>query len=121
MKARNRKFNEMTEELPDANGAIRHYWNKVAGPRWVASQGVQGGIRSRALRIGTPLAIILPTAVRSYGVHEARAFVLPDIMRHWALNVPGRRRRRRSSADVGQAPPLTHHCRRPEPFANSAM
>lgn len=29
----------MTEELPDANQAMRHYWNKVAGPRWVAGQG----------------------------------------------------------------------------------
>lgn len=29
----------MTEELPAANQAMRHYWNKVAGPRWVAGQG----------------------------------------------------------------------------------
>jgi SAM-dependent methyltransferase len=29
----------MTEELPDANQAMRHYWNQVAGPRWVAGQG----------------------------------------------------------------------------------
>jgi SAM-dependent methyltransferase len=26
-------------ELPDANEAMRHYWNNVAGPRWVAGQG----------------------------------------------------------------------------------
>jgi SAM-dependent methyltransferase len=29
----------MTGELTDANQAMRHYWNKVAGPRWVAGQG----------------------------------------------------------------------------------
>jgi SAM-dependent methyltransferase len=29
----------MTGELPDANQAMRRYWNKVAGPRWVAGQG----------------------------------------------------------------------------------
>lgn len=29
----------MTGELPDANEAMRHYWNEVAGPRWVAGQG----------------------------------------------------------------------------------
>jgi SAM-dependent methyltransferase len=29
----------MTEELPDANHAMRHYWNQVAGPRWVSGQG----------------------------------------------------------------------------------
>ena len=26
-------------ETPDANEAMRHYWNTVAGPRWVASPG----------------------------------------------------------------------------------
>ena len=25
-------------QAPDANEAMRHYWNKVAGPRWVAGQ-----------------------------------------------------------------------------------
>jgi ubiquinone/menaquinone biosynthesis C-methylase UbiE len=29
----------MTAEIPDANEAQRHYWNTVAGPRWVAGQG----------------------------------------------------------------------------------
>ncbi len=29
----------MTGEPPDANETMRHYWNKVAGPRWVAGQG----------------------------------------------------------------------------------
>jgi len=30
---------EMTKDVPDANEAQRHYWNTVAGPRWVASPG----------------------------------------------------------------------------------
>jgi len=29
----------MTGEIPDANEVQRHYWNTVAGPRWVASPG----------------------------------------------------------------------------------
>jgi SAM-dependent methyltransferase len=29
----------MTAQAPDANEAQRHYWNTVAGPRWVASPG----------------------------------------------------------------------------------
>ena len=29
----------MTAEVPNANEAMRHYWNTVAGPRWVASPG----------------------------------------------------------------------------------
>ncbi len=29
----------MTAEAPNANEAMRHYWNTVAGPRWVASPG----------------------------------------------------------------------------------
>jgi SAM-dependent methyltransferase len=28
-----------TTQVPDANEAMRTYWNKVAGPRWVAGQG----------------------------------------------------------------------------------
>ena len=28
-----------TGAAPDANEAMRHYWNTVAGPRWVAGQG----------------------------------------------------------------------------------
>jgi SAM-dependent methyltransferase len=28
-----------TAEGPDANQAMRHYWNTIAGPRWVASPG----------------------------------------------------------------------------------
>jgi len=29
----------MTTDVPDANEAMRRYWNTVAGPRWVASPG----------------------------------------------------------------------------------
>jgi SAM-dependent methyltransferase len=29
----------MTEDVPDANEAQRHYWNTIAGPRWAASPG----------------------------------------------------------------------------------
>jgi len=29
----------MTVQSGDANEAQRHYWNTVAGPRWVAGQG----------------------------------------------------------------------------------
>jgi SAM-dependent methyltransferase len=29
----------MTTNTPDANEAMRHYWNTVAGPRWVANPG----------------------------------------------------------------------------------
>jgi SAM-dependent methyltransferase len=29
----------MTAQVPDANEAMRHYWNTVAGPRWIASPG----------------------------------------------------------------------------------
>jgi SAM-dependent methyltransferase len=29
----------MTNEVQDANEAQRHYWNTIAGPRWVASPG----------------------------------------------------------------------------------
>jgi SAM-dependent methyltransferase len=29
----------MTPENPDVNEAMRHYWNTIAGPRWVAGQG----------------------------------------------------------------------------------
>jgi SAM-dependent methyltransferase len=29
----------MTAQVPDANEAMRHYWNTIAGPSWVASPG----------------------------------------------------------------------------------
>jgi uncharacterized membrane protein YfcA len=37
------------------------------------------------LCIGTSLAIILPTAVRSYRAHKARGLVLADVMGRWVL------------------------------------
>jgi uncharacterized membrane protein YfcA len=37
------------------------------------------------LCIGTSLAIIVPTAMRSYRAHKARGLVLVDVMRRWAL------------------------------------
>ena len=35
--------------------------------------------------IGTSLAIIVPTTVRSYIAHKKRGAVIPDVMRIWAL------------------------------------
>lgn len=29
----------MTKDVPNANEAQRHYWNTIAGPRWVATPG----------------------------------------------------------------------------------
>jgi uncharacterized protein len=46
--------------------------------------GVPEAVRMQ-LCIGTSLAIIVPTAVRSYRAHKARGFVLPEVMRLWAL------------------------------------
>ena len=46
--------------------------------------GVPGPVRMQ-LCIGTSLAIIVPTAVRSYRAHKVRGFVLPEVMRSWAL------------------------------------
>lgn len=46
--------------------------------------GVPEAVRMQ-LCIGTSLAIIVPTAVRSYRAHKARGYVLPDVMRRWAL------------------------------------
>jgi uncharacterized membrane protein YfcA len=37
------------------------------------------------LCLGTSLAIIVPTTLRSYRAHKARGLVLPDVMRRWAL------------------------------------
>ena len=37
------------------------------------------------LCVGTSLAIIVPTAVRSYRVHRAKGLVLPEVMRDWAV------------------------------------
>ncbi len=46
--------------------------------------GVPESVRMQ-LCIGTSLAIIVPTALRSYRAHHARGFVLREIMRRWAL------------------------------------
>src|SRR5690242_6898325 len=37
------------------------------------------------LCIGTSLAIIVPTTIRSYRTHKARAFVMPEVMRRWIV------------------------------------
>src|SRR5690349_1669773 len=37
------------------------------------------------LCVGTSLAIIVPTAVRSYRAHRAKGLVIPEIMRSWAF------------------------------------
>jgi len=44
--------------------------------------GVPDGVRMQ-LCIGTSLAVILPTAWRSYRVHKARGAVIPEVMRLW--------------------------------------
>ncbi len=44
--------------------------------------GVADDIRMQ-LCIGTSLAIILPTTIRSYVAHRARGAVLPDVLRAW--------------------------------------
>jgi uncharacterized protein len=46
--------------------------------------GVPEAVRMQ-LSIGTSLAIILPTAVRSYRAHKAEGFVLPEVIRRWAV------------------------------------
>jgi uncharacterized membrane protein YfcA len=37
------------------------------------------------LCVGTSLAIIVPTAVRSYRAHRATGMVIPEVMRSWAF------------------------------------
>ncbi len=46
--------------------------------------GVPDSVRMQ-LCIGTSLAIIVPTTLRSYRAHKTRGLVLPDVMRHWVL------------------------------------
>jgi uncharacterized membrane protein YfcA len=46
--------------------------------------GVPPAVRMQ-LCIGTSLAIIVPTALRSYREHKARGFVLAEVMGRWAL------------------------------------
>src|SRR5438132_624596 len=37
------------------------------------------------LCVGTSLAIIVPTAVRSYRAHRARGMVIPEVLRAWSF------------------------------------
>src|SRR5213592_680655 len=37
------------------------------------------------LCVGTSLAIIVPTALRSYRAHRAKGLVIPQVLRSWAL------------------------------------
>jgi uncharacterized membrane protein YfcA len=46
--------------------------------------GVPEEVRMQ-LCVGTSLAIIVPTAVRSYVAHRARGLVIPEVMRLWAV------------------------------------
>src|SRR6202035_217182 len=46
--------------------------------------GVPEEVRMQ-LCIGTSLAIIVPTTVRSYRAHAARGMVIREVMRAWAL------------------------------------
>ena len=46
--------------------------------------GVPEEVRMQ-LCVGTSLAIIVPTTVRSYLAHRARGLVIPEVMRLWAL------------------------------------
>jgi uncharacterized membrane protein YfcA len=47
-------------------------------------QGVPEAVRMQ-LCIGTSLAIIVPTALRSYRAHRAQGLVIPEVMRQWAV------------------------------------
>jgi uncharacterized protein len=46
--------------------------------------GVPGAVRMQ-LSIGTSLAIIVPTTVRSYHAHRAKGLVIPQVMRSWPV------------------------------------
>ena len=46
--------------------------------------GVPDAVRMQ-LCIGTSMAIIVPTAMRSYRAHKVRGLVLPEVMRRWTL------------------------------------
>lgn len=46
--------------------------------------GVPEGVRMQ-LCIGTSLAIIVPTALRSYRAHRARGLVIPEVLRVWTV------------------------------------
>src|SRR4051812_26893015 len=64
--------------------------------------GVPEEVRMQ-LCIGTSLAIIVPTTVRSYLAHRARGLVIPEVMRLWA--VPAVIGVAIGSAAAGGAPP----------------
>jgi uncharacterized membrane protein YfcA len=46
--------------------------------------GVPEAVRMQ-LCIGTSMAIIVPTALRSYWAHRAKGLVIPEVLRSWAL------------------------------------
>src|SRR5579872_1844225 len=46
--------------------------------------GVPEEVRMQ-LCVGTSIAIILPTTIRSYLTHRAKGFVIPRVIRLWAL------------------------------------
>jgi uncharacterized protein len=46
--------------------------------------GVSGAVRMQ-LCVGTSLAIIVPTTIRSYRAHRARGLVIPEVMRAWPV------------------------------------
>src|SRR3954468_4960131 len=46
--------------------------------------GVPEEVRMQ-LCVGTSLAIIVPTNIRSYLAHRAQNMVLPDVLRQWAV------------------------------------
>jgi uncharacterized membrane protein YfcA len=48
------------------------------------SLGVPEAVRMQ-LCIGTSMAIIVPTAVRSYWAHRAKGLVIPGVLRSWSL------------------------------------
>jgi SAM-dependent methyltransferase len=41
----------MAEEVPEANAAMRRYWNQVAGPRWVAAPGFRERRNQESLQL----------------------------------------------------------------------
>lgn len=46
--------------------------------------GVPDAVRMQ-LCIGTSLAVIIPTALRSYRAHQAKGLVIPDVVRVWTV------------------------------------
>jgi uncharacterized membrane protein YfcA len=49
---------------------------------------VQDAVRMQ-LCIGTSLAIIVPTAMRSYRAHRAKGLVIPEVLRSWTVPAVG--------------------------------